>query len=76
MILNDDFKNIIKMVDTAINFPKQKQLTFSYNEIASKSQNVNPSMASASLGNLLETQILEPYLEPTKSETLRVEPMF
>ena len=64
------------MVATSINFPKQKQLTFSYSEIASKSQSVNPSMASASLGNLLEIQILEPYLEPTKSETLRVGPMF
>lgn len=28
--------------------------TFSYNEIASKSQNVDPGMTSGSLGNLLE----------------------
>lgn len=43
--------------------------TFSYNEIASKSQNVDPSMTSASLGNLLEIKILELNLDPNESET-------
>lgn len=46
-------KNIVKMIANSNKFSKAEP-TFSYNEIASKSQNVDPSMTSGSLGNLLE----------------------